>query len=659
MAESADATKALFLSIGFDERRATDTLKNEDLTKTLVEIVRLAGVENGCPKAKGNALYDVATKLGSSPHRDFVVKYIAEDKINGPEQLKEAISFLQSAAEVSAAAFENAAGIGAEVSDELISAKIAEVIAQHADALKQQRYAFPKGKLLGQLKQVPELKWGFAKVSGVLDQQINDILGPRTAEDDNQAKSKGKGKDAGASASKPEPKKEAKKNALVRPEGDFPFIKLSQIPQHEDKLVEVRGWVHNIRTQSNIIFIELRDGTGFVQVVLAGKGLVNSEGSSDLIREATIEVLGKVSRPPPEKYAKWSGLELEARYWRLIGKSDVDLEDKFNDQSKPSILFDQRHLVIRQEKVANYLKLKSVVSQKMREHYFDRGYFEVTPPTIVQTQAEGGSELFTVDYFGQPAYLTQSSQLYLETTCPAVGKCFCLLSSYRAEPSRTRRHLSEYQHLEAELPFITFNELLESIEDLICDSLQRVLDSPYGPMLREINPNIAVPKRPFKRMDYTDAITWLKEHNVYKDEEAKTFYEFGDDIPEKPERFMTDSIGEPIFMCRFPVQCKAFYMPKCPEDPLLTESTDLLMPGVGEIVGGSMRIWQYEELMAAYKREGLDPAPYYWFTDQRKYGSFPHGGYGLGMERLLTWMFNEYHIRNVCLYPRYIGRCSP
>lgn len=407
-----------------------------------------------------------------------------------------------------------------------------------------------------------------------------------------------------------------------------------------------------------------------------------------LVVESTVTIYGTLKVVPEGKTAP-GGHELQADYWEVIGLSasgDDAFTNKLNADANPDVLYDQRHLVVRGETTAGILKARHGVLRAFRDFFDNRGFFEVTPPLMVQTQVEGGSTLFSFQYYGEQAYLTQSSQLYLETVLPSLGDVYCIAESFRAEKSHTRRHLSEYTHIEAECPFISFDDLLNLLENMICSVVDTMLAGPYGPIIRELNPNFKPPKRPFRRMNYVDAIAWLKENNVTK--EDGSFYEVGEDIPEAPERKMTDTINEPIFLCRFPVEIKSFYMKRCPEDRKYTESVDVLMPGVGEIVGGSMRIsdlvgcssclvrdfcmkqgvsdsdsrlvhFQQQELMEGYKREGIDPSPYYWFTDQRKYGTCEHGGFGLGLERFLAWLLDRYTVREVCLYPRFMGRAKP
>ncbi|KAJ1504421.1 hypothetical protein HMI55_002019 [Coelomomyces lativittatus] len=408
-----------------------------------------------------------------------------------------------------------------------------------------------------------------------------------------------------------------------------------------------------------MMFIVLRDGTGHLQCVLTGQMCRTIEALT-LATESTIEVYGTLQHVPEGNFAP-NGHELLADYWHVLGMApsgDDSFSNKLNVHSSPEVLYDNRHLTIRGENASATLRMRALVLRAFREFYYSKGVTEVTPPLMVQTQVEGGSTLFSFNYYDEPAYLTQSSQLYLETVLPSLGDTYAIAESFRAEKSHTRRHLSEYTHIEGELAFITFDDLLNHIEEMVMYVVDFVLADPAGrATLMELNPKFVRPTQPFRRMPYTDAITWLNDHNILK--EDGTPFLFGDDIPESPERKMTDTINEPIFLCKFPVEIKAFYMKKCTDDKRLTESVDLLLPNVGEIVGGSMRMSDFNELVEAYHREGLDPTPYYWYTDQRKFGTCEHGGYGLGLERFLAWLLDRYTVRECCLYPRFVGRCKP
>lgn len=653
MAAETDALTTLFKAVGLDDRRVTDTLKNKPLSESLSKIIHQAKREKGSDETVGNLLYAIATSKSDPQHYQLLAEYVGQEKIKTSQQLRGALDYLKSqTGKVDQTAFEQASGVGIAVSAEDIKRTIAELIKSRNADLHSKKYGI-FGELLGGLTK-GALKWADPKdVKNALESALEAEIGPQQKPEKEKKPQQEKEK---PQAGKPETESGAA-ITLQNPNPTATRIKISECSKHEGARVQVFGWLHHVRNQKKLVFVELRDGTGFLQCVLTGK-LAHPSIVEQLRREASVSIYGTLTRPPPEKHVP-GDFELQADFWELVGASSVDLENIINEESNVDQLFDQRHITLRGTRTSTILKLRSVVTQAFREHYFSNGYFEVTPPTMVQTQCEGGSTLFEFDYFGEKAYLTQSSQLYLETIIPALGDVFCIAQSYRAERSRTRRHLSEYTHVEAERPFITFEQLLNSIEGLVVDVATRVSTGPMKDLLFSINKDFKVPSRPFKRMDYSDAVKYCREHEIYKDEATKTHFEFGDDIPEGPERKMTDMIGEPILLCRFTAEMKAFYMARCPEDNTLTESVDLLMPTVGEIVGGSMRIANYDQLMAAYKKEGLDPSPYYWFTDQRKYGSVPHGGYGLGLDRFMTWFTASDHIRDVCLYPRYIGRCQP
>ncbi|CAK4034309.1 Asparagine--tRNA ligase, cytoplasmic [Lecanosticta acicola] len=423
--------------------------------------------------------------------------------------------------------------------------------------------------------------------------------------------------------------------------------------------VRVMGRVHRFRQQKELLFVTLRDGHGYMQCVLTGD-LAKTYDALTLTRETSMMITGEMWEVPPGAHAP-DNRELHADYYEIVGKApggDDAITNVVQAKGDAQTLLDRRHLVLRGETSAAVMFVRDAVEHAFNVKYHELGYVKVSPPALVQTQVEGGSTLFGFNYYNEPAYLTQSSQLYLETAIPFAGNVYCIEKSFRAEKSLTRRHLSEYTHVEAELDFITFDDLLDHLEEIICGVLEIVLGNPrIAAMLQELNKDFKMPERPFKRMKYADAVEWLREHDIPNEEGQP--HSFGDDIAEAAERRMTDIINRPIFLTHFPVEIKAFYMQKDREDPRVTESVDCLMPGVGEIVGGSMRMDNYDELMAAYQREGMDPSPYYWYTDQRRYGTSPHGGYGLGLERFLAWLCNQHTVRDTCLYPRYMGRCKP
>jgi asparaginyl-tRNA synthetase len=382
--------------------------------------------------------------------------------------------------------------------------------------------------------------------------------------------------------------------------------------------VRVLGRVHRMRAQKGVVFITLTDGYGYMQCILTGD-MVKTYDVMTLTLETSMSIHGEMRAVPAGAHAP-NDRELHADFFTIIGRAAGDKEaitTRVAKDADPQTLLDNRHLVLRGETSSAVMKVRAATLRAFRKAFEQNRLLEVTPPAMVQTQVEGGSTLFGFDYYGENAYLTQSSQLYLETCLPSLGDVFCVCPSFRAEKSLTRRHLSEYTHIEAELDFITFNDLLAHVEEVICRVIDNIFAEPeIAALIHKMNPDFKKPSRPFRRMKYADAIDWLVEHDIPNEEGEP--HKFGDDIAEAAERRMTDIINTPIFLTHFPAEIKAFYMKKDAEDLRVTESVDVLMPGVGEIVGGSMRMDDWDELMTAYKREGMDPSPYYWYTDQRK-----------------------------------------
>ncbi|KAL7423677.1 asparagine--tRNA ligase [Cryptotrichosporon argae] len=424
--------------------------------------------------------------------------------------------------------------------------------------------------------------------------------------------------------------------------------------------VRLFGWVHRLRVQKTNIFIVLRDGSGpHAQCVLSGDANRTLD-ALDVTVESTVEIVGSVQKVKEGQSAP-QGIEVIVDYWKIIGRApsgDQAFEGRLAPDTSADIRADLRHLELRGETATSVMRFRALLLRAFREFYHTKKITEVTPPCMVQTSVEGGSTLFEFNYYGAPAYLTQSSQLYLETCLPSVGDVYCIQESFRAEKSLTRRHLSEYTHLEAELAFLKFKDLLDHLEDLVCSVVDTLLADPVAAeIIKTLNPDFVPPSRPFMRLDYRDAIKYLNEHGITKEDGNE--HVVGDDIAEAAERKMTDQINRPIMLINFPALLKSFYMQPVPGDVDFTESVDVLVPGVGEVVGGSMRMTDYDQLMDAYKRNGIPSAPYYWYNDQRKYGTCEHGGYGLGVERLLAWFLKRYTVRECSLYPRWMGRATP
>ncbi|MHA1944970.1 MAG: asparagine--tRNA ligase [Candidatus Hodarchaeales archaeon] len=431
------------------------------------------------------------------------------------------------------------------------------------------------------------------------------------------------------------------------------YTSIKQLTTKIGDQVKIRGWLHHVRRQGKLNFLVIRDHSGYIQsIVKPQSGEKAFNVAQKLTRETAVIAEGVVKE---DKRAPYDGLELQITSIEpVISYALPDLEYEIRPDSGVQVLLDKRHLVLRGEQASQIMRFRDLITRSFRKFFFSREFVEVTPSTIVQTQVEGGSTLFAFDYFEQEAYLTQSSQLYLETVLPSLGNVFCVLPSFRAEKSRTRRHLTEYTHIEAEMPWFDFDDLLEFMEDMIIHVYKTALDIP---ILKSFNENVTLPEKPFERVSYDRALDLLKEYEI-KGETGK-YLEYGDDITEGPERALVDKIGKPSFLTHFPTGMKPFYMKINKDNPEVMNAADLLLPNVGEIIGASQREDDYDTLLGRMKEEGLDPTPYYWYLDQRKYGTVPHSGFGLGLERTVQALLNLDHIREACLYPRLINRATP
>ncbi len=415
------------------------------------------------------------------------------------------------------------------------------------------------------------------------------------------------------------------------------------------KNVALRGWIHRKFVVGGKIFIRLRDSTGVIQCVV-DREIVGEEEFEEIDkvkRESTVIVKGRIKREPRAP----GGFEVTVSHIKTVFKSD-----DFPIRGKEGIefLLDNRHLWLRATRMQNIMKIKHTVIKALRDYYIEHGWWEVTPPILTGTAVEGGATLFKVDYFGEPAYLSQSAQLYLEVLIYTLEKVWAITPSFRAEKSRTRRHLSEYYHFEVEAAWMNMDELIKITEDTIEYVVQRVLSEREKELVslgRDVSALEKI-KKPFPKITYDEAIQRLQNKGFQ--------IRWGEDLGADEEAALTRDFDKPFFITHFPKKIKAFYMKVDENNPNLVKGFDLLAPeGYGEIIGGSQREDDYEVLLNRIKEEGLDPKDYYWYLDLRKYGSVPHSGYGLGIERTVMWIAGLDHIRDAIPFPRFRERLKP
>ncbi len=415
--------------------------------------------------------------------------------------------------------------------------------------------------------------------------------------------------------------------------------------------VLLKGWVYNVRSSGKILFILVRDGTGTIQCVVekssAGEELF--EKASSLLQESSLEIRGKVnedSRAPGGYELQVTGLEV------LQMALDYPITPKEHGMN---FLMDHRHLWLRSSRQHTILKIRAGLIRFIREFFDNRGFVCVDTPIFTPNACEGTTTLFETDYFGDKAYLTQSGQLYNEANAAAFRKVYCFGPTFRAEKSKTRRHLIEFWMVEPEVAFAELEDIMQLAEDFIVEIVGRCVESYRDLLTGVLERDLAHLERvrpPFPRISYNEAADILKRRD--------TGFVYGGDFGGTDETVLSEGFDRPFFVLRFPAAIKAFYMQPDPDDTSLTLSVDLLAPeGYGEIIGGGQRIHDLELLERRLEEHGLPEKAFGWYLDLRRYGTFPHSGFGLGIERTLAYICGIKHIRETIPYPRLLNRLSP
>jgi len=431
---------------------------------------------------------------------------------------------------------------------------------------------------------------------------------------------------------------------------DHPLTEIRHLKQHIGQTVTLRGWVRNART-SKTRFIDLRDGSGFVQCVVgaAEADPESYELAGRLTQEAAIVLEGRVQQHP-----KTGEPEILATKVTLIGDSvDYPITPK---EHGTAFLMENRHLWLRSKRQWAILRVRHTIAKAIRDFFDGDGFTLLDAPILTPSACEGTSSLFGTQYFDEGmAFLSQSGQLYQEPGLAAFGKTYCFGPTFRAEKSKTRRHLTEFWMVEPEVAFAHLEDVMVLGERMTKFILQRVLEGRREELAileRDLAPLETALSTTFDRMTYTDAVARLKE--------LGSDINWGEDFGNDDETILMNATDRPLWVHRFPKSFKAFYMEPDPLDPKLALGADLLAPeGYGEVIGGGERASSLQYLLDQIAHEGLDRADYEWYLDVRKYGSVPHAGFGLGLERAVAWICKLPHVRETAPYPRMMGTIRP
>lgn len=434
---------------------------------------------------------------------------------------------------------------------------------------------------------------------------------------------------------------------------------IAEIGKHEGQLVTIRGWLYNLRESGKLLFPIFRDGSGQIQGVVP-KNAVSPEtfdALKGLTQESSVIVEGKVRA---DKRAP-GGYELDVSNVQVLQKvSESDPYPITPKEHGVDFLMEHRHLWIRSPRQAAILRVRAEIIKAARDFFDDRGFTLTDSPILTPAACEGTTTLFPVDYFDEQAYLTQSGQLYIEATAMALGKVYSFGPTFRAEKSKTRRHLTEFWMVEPEVAYATLDDVMELSEGVITFIVKRCLEK-RRPDLQTIGRDISKLEKvdmPFPRITYDEAVKMLQEGFAKGALENK--FEWGGDLGSPDETYLSARFERPLMIHRYPAKVKAFYMEPDPQRSDLALCVDVLAPeGYGEIIGGSQRMASHELLLQRIHEHGLPEEAFKWYLDLRKFGSVPHGGFGMGIERAVAWICGLEHVRETIPFPRTLHRLYP